>query len=158
MKKQKIKKFLKEKSDGFTFVETLAVLAIGTVITAGSVVSANRLISRAKKTSAKSQISQFSSALQCYFLDCGRFPTTEQGLQALWEKPDFYPVPDNWSGPYLDKIPGKDPWGFEFCYKSAESGRLSYEVPENLPYILISFGADGREGGEGENCDIVSWE
>lgn len=158
MKLSNIKKNLMKKNDGFTFVETLAVLAIGTVITAGSVVSANRLISMARKTSAKSQISQFGSALQCYFLDCGRFPTTEQGLKALWEKPDLYPEPENWNGPYLDKMPGQDPWGNEFLYKSSESGSLPYEVPENLPYILVSYGADGQEGGEGEAGDIVSWK
>jgi len=150
--------FCKQQNDGFTFVETIAVLAIGAIITAGSVVSASKLISMAKKNSARSQIGQFSSALQCYFLDCGRFPTNEQGLQALWEKPDLYPVPDNWNGPYLDKMPGKDPWGMDFSYKSAESGGYSYDVPENLPYILISFGADCQEGGNGEGADIVSWK
>lgn len=154
----KIGGFIKKESDGFTFVETLAVLAIGTVLTAGTVVSANRIISMAKKTAARSQIAQLSSALQCYFLDCGRFPTSEQGLMALWERPQLYPVPDRWNGPYVDKIPGKDPWGGSFVYKSSESGGLSSEVPENLPYVVISYGADCQEGGTGEAEDIVSWK
>ena len=145
-------------SEGFTFVETLAVLAIGAVLSAGSIVSATRLISLAKKTAARSQIEQFSSALQAYFLDCGRFPTTEQGLSALWEKPVLYPVPENWEGPYLDRKPSADPWGTNFEYISAESSIMPSEVPENLPFVLMSYGADKKKGGEGEACDIVSWK
>lgn len=155
---QKLKKLKEKKSDGFTFVETLAVLAIGAVLTAGSMVSATKLISLGKRTSARSQINQFSSALQCYFLDCGRFPTSEQGLGALWEKPVLYPVPENWQGPYLDRKPGLDPWGGDFEYISTESSALPSSLPENLPFVLISYGADKKEGGQGEAGDIVSWE
>ena len=158
MKKKTKRKIKGGKSDGFTFVETLAVLAIGAILTAGSMVSATKLISMGKKTSAKSQISQFSSALQCYFLDCERYPTSEQGLEALWEKPLIYPVPENWNGPYLDRKPGKDPWGTSFEYVSAESSVLPAEVPKNLPFVLMCFGSDGKEGGMGEAKDIVSWE
>ena len=67
-------------AEGFTYVETVAVIAIGAVLTAGSVFSATKIISAARKTAARSQIAQYSSALQTYFLDCGRFPTSEQGL------------------------------------------------------------------------------
>lgn len=148
----------KQMSEGFTFVETIAVLAIGAVLSAGSIVSATKLISLAKKTSAKTQIEQFSSALQAYFLDCGRFPTSEQGLSALWEKPVLYPVPENWQGPYLDREPGADPWGSDFEYISAESSFMPSEVPENLPFVLVSYGADKKKGGEGEGSDIVSWK
>lgn len=155
---KKLKNKKEGKSDAFTFVETLAVLAIGAVLTAGSMVSATKLISLGKRTSAKSQINQFSSALQCYFLDCGRFPTSEQGLNALWEKPDLYPVPENWQGPYLDRRPGSDPWGGDFEYISAESEALPSSLPENLPFVLISYGSDQKEGGKGEAVDIVSWE
>ncbi len=155
---KKLKKLKEKKADGFTFVETLAVLAIGAVLTAGSMVSATKLISLGKRTSARSQINQFSSALQCYFLDCGRFPTSEQGLKALWEKPDLYPVPENWQGPYLDRRPGTDPWGGDFEYISSESSALPSSLPENLPFVLISYGSDQKEGGQGEAGDIVSWE
>lgn len=148
----------KKESEGFTFVETLAVLAIAAVLTAGSLLSATKLIVMAKKTSAKSQIEQFSSALQTYFLDCGRFPTSEQGLAALWEKPVLYPIPENWNGPYVDRKPGNDPWGTDFKYLSSESSTLPSEVPEGLPFVLMSFGADKTEGGEGDACDIVSWK
>ena len=142
----------------FTFVETLAVLAITAVITAGCTISIAKLVSSAKKTSAKNQIEQYSAALQTYFIDCGRFPTTEQGLYALWEKPVLYPVPENWSGPYLERKPGKDPWGTDFEYLSAESSVMPSEVPANLPYVLISYGADKTKGTGRGGDDIVSWE
>ena len=144
--------------EAFTFVETLAVLAIMAVLTAGCTVSVARLVSTAKKTSARNQIEQFSAALQTYFLDCGRFPTTEQGLDALWEKPVFYPVPEKWDGPYLERKPGQDPWGTDFEYISAESSLMPAEVPANLPYVLISYGADKTKGGKEGGDDIVSWK
>ena len=156
--------------EGFTYVETVAVIAIGAVLTAGSLFSASKIISVAKKTAAKTQIEQYGSALQTYFLDCGRFPTTEQGLGALWEKPVLYPVPENWDGPYLDRQPGNDPWGTDYKYLSAESSIMPSEVPENLPYVLFSYGPDGKEGGgagkgsgtsfaeEGGSDDICSWK
>ena len=142
--------------DGFTFVETLSVLAIGAVLAAGSTVSTTRIISLAKKTSAKNQIDQFYIGVQEYFLDCGSFPTSEQGLMALWEKPYLYPVPENWNGPYINKKPKRDPWGNEYIYINKNSGFLLETVPENLPYVIMSYGSDGIEGGKGE--DIVSWE
>lgn len=154
----KIKKSLRQESDGFTFIETLAVLAIGTILSAGCFFSATKLISIAKRSSAESQINQFSSALQIYFLECGRFPTTEQGLSALWEKPVLHPVPENWNGPYLDHKPQSDPWGTNYKYISSESSPLPTEAPKNLPFVLISYGADKISGGEGENHDICSWE
>ena len=159
------KKCLERRTEGFTYVETVAVIAIGAILTAGSLFSANKIISAARKTAARSQISQYSSALQTYFLDCGRFPTSEQGLAALWEKPVFYPVPENWDGPYLESEPCNDPWGTSFKYLSSESSIMPSEVPENLPFVLISFGPDGKEGGssysageEGGSDDICSWK
>ena len=153
-----IKKACSSEAEGFTYVETVAVIAIGAILTAGSVFSASKIISNARKTAARTQIEQYSSALQTYFLDCGRFPTTEQGLSALWKKPVFYPVPENWDGPYLDREPGNDPWGTDFKYLSAESSIMPSEVPENLPYVLISYGPDRKEGGEGGSDDICSWK
>ena len=155
---KKFRKNFEKRAEGFTYVETVVVIAIGAILTAGSVLSASKLIGAARKTAAKTQIAQFSSALQTYFLDCGRFPTSEQGLGALWEKPVLYPVPENWNGPYLDRKPGNDPWGTDFKYLSAESSLMPSEVPANLPFVLISYGADGKEGGEGEACDIYSWK
>lgn len=154
----KFRKKIRNENDGFTFIETLAVLAIGAILSAGCYFSASKIIKIAKKTSTESQISQYSSALQIYFLDCGRFPTTEQGLWALWEKPVLYPIPENWAGPYIDSKPAKDSWGTDFKYLSAESSPMPPEVSPNLPFILMSYGADKMEGGEGENSDICSWK
>ena len=144
--------------EAFTFVETLAVLAITAALTAGCTISVTKLITSAKKTSARNQIEQYSAALQTYFLDCGRFPTTEQGLAALWEKPVLYPIPENWDGPYLERRPAADPWGTNFEYLSAESSVMPSEVPANLPYVLICYGADKEKGGTANGADIVSWE
>ena len=153
-----LQKCLQKTADGFTYVETIAVIAIGAVLTAGSVFSASKIIASARKTAAKTQIEQYGSALQTYFIDCGRFPTTEQGLAALWEKPVLYPVPEDWNGPYLDREPGNDPWGTNFKYLSSESSVMPSEVPEGLPYVLISYGADKAEGGKGDASDIYSWK
>ncbi len=156
--KKKFRKDFSKKAEGFTYVETIAVIAIGAVLTAGSVFSATKLIASARQTAARTQIEQLSCALQIYFLDCGRFPTTEQGLSALWEKPVLYPVPEDWRGPYLDRKPGNDPWGTDFKYLSAESSALPSTVPEGLPFVLVSYGADCKEGGEGDSDDICSWK
>ncbi|MCQ2597231.1 MAG: type II secretion system major pseudopilin GspG [Treponema sp.] len=147
-----------KQNDGFTFVETIAVLTITAVLAAGTTVSAGKLIAKARRISATSQIEEYSAGLRSFFLDCGRYPTTEQGLEALWQKPELYPVPENWDGPYLEKQPGKDPWGRNYIYQSRESGIMPGEVPEKLPFVLYSYGADGEEGGEGENQDVVSWK
>ncbi len=150
--------FYEKTSEGFTYVETIAVLAIGAILSAGTVASASKIISIAKKNSAKSEIYQYSTALQTYFLDCGRYPTTEQGIDALWEKPVLYPIPEGWNGPYVNSKPANDPWGANYKYYSRESSIMPSEVPENLPYVLMSYGADNKEGGEGDASDIVSWK
>lgn len=147
-----------KKSDGFTFIETMSVLAIGGILAAGTTISGTKLIEKARQTSAKNQIEQYSAALQSYFLDCGTFPTTEQGLFALWEKPDLYPIPEEWNGPYIERKPSPDPWGTDFEYINSEDSALSSEIPAHLPFVLISFGADKKEGGEGNAKDIYSWQ
>lgn len=158
-----MKRFMNEKrnfkkSDGFTFIETMSVLAIGGILAAGTTISGTKLIEKARQTSAKNQIEQYSAALQSYFLDCGTFPTTEQGLFALWEKPDLYPIPEEWNGPYIERKPSPDPWGTDFEYINSEDSALSSEIPAHLPFVLISFGADKKEGGEGNAKDIYSWQ
>jgi len=160
---EKYKKCWKDRKKGkeleaYTYLETLLVLGVITILAAGATVSSSKILATARKTSAKMQIEQYKAALQTYFLDCGRFPTSEQGLRALWEKPVFYPIPDNWNGPYLDREPGADPWGTDFEYISAESSPLPSEVPKNLPFVLISYAADCKKGGEGKGEDIVSWK
>ena len=139
-----------KKDEGFTFIETLIVLAIMMVLSAGIGVPAMQYIERAKKIAAKTQIETFRTALQSYYLDCSSYPTKSQGLGAVFEKPLISPVPEKWCGPYIDRKLPEDPWGNPYAYC----------VPgeEGLPYSIISYGADKREGGTGNDADIFSWK
>ena len=150
--------FLTKKSAGFTFVETLAVLAVAAVLTASASVSAVRVMDMARHYAAKEDIVQFKSALQAYSIDCGTFPTTEQGLSALWKKPSLVPIPSGWNGPYLDREIPKDPWGNEYQYARKESTLFPAECNPALPYAIFSFASDGAKGGSGAGEDIVSWK
>lgn len=138
------------KDEGFSFAETIAVLAIMLILTAGVGFSAAGYVQKARKLSAESQIEIYRLALQSYYLDCGMYPSDEQGLEALWEKPVLYPVPAGWNGPYVDKQIQKDPWGNKFSYSTRKN--------RNLPFTVVSFGSDGLEGGSGDAEDIVSWK
>jgi general secretion pathway protein G len=133
---------------GFTLLELMVVIIILGVL-AGLVLP--RFMGRteeAKRTKAKLQIENLEAALKLYKLDNGNYPTTEQGLEALVQKPATGVVPKNWrEGGYLEK--GKvpmDPWNRPYAY-------LSPGV-KNKDFDLKSLGADGEEGGEGENVDI----
>lgn len=108
-------------------------------------------VSQAKSETARTQIELFSVSLDNYRLDNGRYPTSEQGLEALRTKPTREPVPDNWRGPYLRKDVPLDPWGQPYVYKSPGD-----ENPSS--YDLYTLGRDGQPGGEDEDADIVSWE
>jgi general secretion pathway protein G len=139
-------------AEGFTFVETLAAISIGAILAAGAGLSAAKLIDTARKTAAENQIAVFKAALQSYYIDCGRFPSTPQGLMALWEKPLLSPVPANWHGPYIDKEIASDPWGNSYFYEEKQNR------DGQLPFTIMSLGADGREGGKGIDADIFSWK
>ena len=139
-----------KKDDGFSFAETIAVLAIMLILTAGVGFSAAGYVQKARKLSAESQIEIYRLALQSYYLDCGMYPSDEQGLEALWEKPVLYPVPAGWNGPYVDKQIQKDPWGNKFAYSTRKNRKL--------PFTVVSYGSDGLEGGNGDAEDIVSWK
>jgi general secretion pathway protein G len=131
---------------GFTFFEILVVVTIIGLLAA---LVGPRLwgkISGAKQSAAKAQIELFGTALDAFRLDLGRYPTTEEGLKALREKPSGA---DNWQGPYLPKEIPVDPWKKTYAYRSPG---------EHGDYDIISYGADGVEGGDGENMDVVSWK
>ena len=136
---------------GFTLIELLVVLVILGVL-AGIVMP--RLFGRgeeAKRTAARVQMRILEDALNQYEVDNGGYPTTEQGLEALIRQPTVGRIPDRWrEGGYLEKstIP-KDPWGTPYVY-------LSPGTHGN--FDLLSYGADGEPGGEGNYADIVNWE
>lgn len=146
-----IRMLKKEDSErGWTFVETLIVIGIVLILTSTVGFLGFRYFDKAKAATAKNQIETFSLALNSYFFDCSSFPTEEQGLEALWQKPILEPIPKNWDGPYVTKKIPEDPWGNEYLY--------TVPGPGGLPFGLRSLGSDGLEGGEGMAKDITSWE
>lgn len=134
---------------GWTFIETLIVIGIILILTSSVGFMAVKYLDKAKSVTARSQIETFALALDAYYLDCGTYPSAEQGLNALWEKPSSSDS-DGWNGPYLGKAIPKDPWGGDYAYiVPGENG---------LPFGIRSFGRDGKEGGEGYDADICSWK
>ena len=132
---------------GFTLIELLVVMVIIGLLGALVAPRLFKNVAKSKITATKAQIANFQTALGAYKLDTGTFPSTEEGLQALRVRPSGT---NNWEGPYLPKEIPPDPWGNAYVYKfPGEHG----DEPD-----IISYGADGREGGEGENADIYSWK
>lgn len=131
---------------GFTLIELMVVLVIIGVLAALIVPNVLDRADDARVTAAKTDIANLTQALKLYKLDNQRFPTAEQGLQALVSKPTASPVPANWR-PYIDKLPA-DPWNRPYLYMNPG---LRGEVD------VLSFGADGQAGGEGKDADIGNW-
>ena len=130
---------------GFTLVELLVVLVILGLLVGLVAPRAIEYLSRAKLDVARIQIDNLATGLDLYRLDVGRYPTAEEGLSALVARPAGA---KHWNGPYLDGISVPvDPWDRTFTYRIPGS--------EGRPYDLITLGADGAEGGEGEDVDIV---
>ena len=142
---------LRDESQGFTLIELMVVIIILGIL---AMWVAPKIMSRpeeAKKVKARLDIQNLETALKLYKLDNGPYPSTEQGLQALVEKPETGTIPRKWKkGGYLEKgrVP-KDPWGNDFVY-------LSPGLKGD--FDIISYGADGVPGGEDENEDINNWE
>lgn len=134
-------------SAGFTLIELMVVLVIIGVLAALIVPNVLDRAEDARATAAKTDINNLMQALKLYKLDNQRFPTAEQGLQALLNKPTTAPVPPNWKS-YVDKLPN-DPWGHPYQY-------LNPGIKGEID--IMSFGADGQAGGEGKNADVGSWE
>jgi general secretion pathway protein G len=132
---------------GFTLAELLVVMVILALL--ASLVGQElfgRLQSAEMKT-AQVQLSMIKTGLQSFRIDVGRYPTEQEGLEALWAEPEGV---EDWSGPYLEKEVKGDPWDHDYVYK--------VPGPEEYPYELKSLGADGQEGGEGVNEDISVWD
>lgn len=137
---------------GFTFIEIMVVVAILAILAALVVPRIMGRTDEAKRTAAKVQIRNIEGALQLYKLDNGVYPTTEQGLKALIEKPSVGVIPKKWKiGGYLPKLP-EDPWGNPYKYVSPVQ-KGDYKVE----YEITSLGTDGEVGGEGVNADITNW-
>lgn len=139
MKKQMRKKF--------TLIEVVIVIVI--LVTLASIATPMYLnyVSNANIGAAKSQVKLFADALTGYKADNGEFPSQDSGLQALVENIDDL---ETWKGPYLQGTVPKDPWGNDYVYRCPGEN--------DQPFEVISYGADGESGGEGEDADISSWE
>ncbi len=131
---------------GFTLIELMVVLVIIGVLAALIVPNVLDRADDARATAAKTDINNTMQALKLYKLDNQRFPSAEQGLQALVTKPTTGSIPGNWK-PYLEKLPN-DPWGRAYQYINPG---IKGEID------VMSFGADGQPGGEGKNADVGSW-
>lgn len=134
------------KAAGFTLMELLLVLVIIGLLAALVGPTLYQRIKPAKESAARAQIENFATALDSFYIDLGRYPTTQEGLKVLRTKPEGA---ERWSGPYLKKEIPADPWGGQYVYRAP--GR-------NGGYEIVSYGADNREGGENENADVNSWE
>ncbi len=145
-----MKKKQRRSDEGFTFIEIMVAMIILLTLISAAGFGYMRYISRARITAAKNQIQTFELALNAYYLDCDRFPTAEQGLESLWAKPMLEPVPSGWNGPYLTKEVPMDPWENPYEYQNPG--------PQGLPFSIVSLGADGLHGGDGNDKDLSSWE
>jgi general secretion pathway protein G len=131
---------------GITLIELLVVmviLALFATLVGGRLF---RQVDKGKQLQAKNQIGEFGTVLDTFRLEVGRYPTTEEGLTSLQVRP---PNAENWDGPYMAKEIPLDPWNHPYRY-----------VQPGLhgDYDLVSLGADGVDGGEGNDADIVSWK
>jgi general secretion pathway protein G len=133
-------------SSGFTLIELIVVVVIIGLLAGLVLPQFIRQEEKAKLKAARAQIELFATALDTFRLDVGRYPTTEEGLQALRQKPGGL---ERWDGPYLKKELPLDPWSKPYNYKSPG---------DHGPYDITSYGADGVPGGDGDNRDIASWE
>ncbi|HEX7049249.1 MAG TPA: type II secretion system major pseudopilin GspG [Longimicrobiales bacterium] len=138
-------------SAGFTLIEILVVIVVISVLATLVAPNVFQHVGRSKQAVARSQIELLGAALDAYRLDNDTYPATDQGLEALRREPLSEPRPRNWRGPYLRKEVPLDPWGRPYLYRSPG-------VHSAWGYDLVSYGRDGREGGEGEDADIRSWE
>lgn len=136
---------------GFTLVELLVVMIILVVLASVIIPRVASRAEQSRRAKAVADIANLETALRMYAADNGGPPSTEQGLQALRIEPSLPPLPRNWSGPYLEKPLGTDPWGSDYVYLCP--GEVNQDS-----FDLYSLGADGQEGGEDWDADITNWD
>lgn len=135
---------------GFTLIEVLVVMLIISLLAGVVAPMVFRNVGDAKQQTARTQIAMLGMALDAYRLDNGTYPTTAQGLDALWDAPTQDPKPARWRGPYTQRAVPDDPWGRPYSYKMpGDSSRMGYD--------LFTLGRDGRPGGADEDADVTSW-
>lgn len=132
---------------GFTLLELLVVMVIIGLLASYVAPRFFDHIGKAETKTARAQLDAFNKALAAYRLDTGHFPSTEQGLRALTDRPSDEA---KWSGPYLSKAVPADPWDRAYVYRRPGEGGRDFD--------LISLGKDGQRGGSGENADISVWD
>ena len=137
--------FHRKDKKGFTLIELLVVMAILGLLAALVMPRLFPKLGKGKQSAAKAQIELLGQALDQFRIDVGRYPTTQEGLNALIVNPGV----DNWDGPYLKKGLPTDPWNKPYLYQCPGS---------HGDYDLISYGRDGQPGGDGEDKDVQSWE
>jgi general secretion pathway protein G len=130
---------------GFTLVEILVVITIIGLIAAVVAPRVLNYLGESKVKAAKIQIQSLGTAIDLFYVDVGRYPSSAEGLAVLMQRPGNA---QSWSGPYLKTGVPNDPWGHPYVYRSPS---------EHGPYDIVSLGSDGQEGGTGTAADIVSW-
>jgi general secretion pathway protein G len=141
-------KQLRTDESGLTLIELTIVIVILGILAAFIAPRIADAPQKANVSKAKVEIESLSTALQLYAAEVGNYPTTEQGLDALWRVPN--PAPPNWQGPYLRKQPTNDPWGNPYVYRNPGT-QYGYD------FDLLSYGRDGKLGGVDFDKDIANW-
>jgi general secretion pathway protein G len=132
---------------GFTLLELLIVIAILGLLAVVGTLQLTSYLGKARTDTTKLQVDQLATALDLFRIDVGRLPTTDEGLRALLESSSEL---DGWRGPYLRKPEAiRDAWGRPFVYR---------QPGEHGQYDIVSYGADGRPGGSGEDADVFNWQ
>lgn len=137
---------IRNNEKGFTLIEIIIVVIILSLIAALVGPRLFKKVEKSKQQITKTQIVMIENSVKMFKLDTGRYPTTEEGLKVLLENTGGI---SNWDGPYLEKGIPRDPWGKDYVY--------TYPG-KNYTFEIVSLGADGLPGGEGENKDITNWE
>ena len=135
---------------GFTLIEILVVIVVIAILATLVAPNIFKHVGAAKEATARAQMEMLGAALDSYRLDTGSYPPTAQGLDALWQAPRGG-APAAWRGPYLRKAVPLDPWGHPYAYVAPGQANPG-------GYDLLSYGRDGKAGGEGEDADLRAWE